>query len=93
MNYEDYQLALEEADRRMKSKNGHQFMTILKTRCMHCGASPKVKTKCRGWFQTFTDLLGVVLQERGVITTPTHKSPHPDTQPQSKQTEPPPPVP
>lgn len=67
MNYEDYQSALQEADRLMKEKNGHQFVHILKTRCQHCGASPKVKTKCRGWFQTFVDILGTVLQQRGFI--------------------------
>lgn len=67
MKYSDYQSALEEADRRMKDKNGHEFMTILKTRCQHCGKSPKVKTRCGGWFQTFVSKLGDVLQERGVI--------------------------
>ncbi len=67
MNYQDYINAVEEADRRMKAKNGHQYVTILKTRCEHCGASPKRKTRCPGWFQTWVNLLGVVLQEKGVI--------------------------
>lgn len=67
MNYGEYLLALEEADRRMKSTNGHEFMHILKTRCMHCGRSPNAKGKCGGWFQTFANQLGIVLQERGVI--------------------------
>jgi len=41
------------ADELMKATNGHLFMTILKTRCIHCGRSPKIKTKCGGWFQTY----------------------------------------
>lgn len=41
------------ADARMKANNGHSFMTILKTRCQQCGRSPRVKTRCGGWFQTF----------------------------------------
>lgn len=67
MTYSEYRTALEEADRRMKEKNGHQFVISLKTRCQHCGASPKVKTRCRGWFETFVNILGVVLQEKEVI--------------------------
>lgn len=69
MNYTAYREAITEADRRMKTKNGHEFVTILKTRCQHCGKSPKVTTRCPGWFLTFTNILGVVLQERGVIET------------------------
>lgn len=67
MKYEEYQACLVEADTRMKEKNGHEFIHILKTRCQHCGASPKVKTRCRGWFQTFINILGVVMQEKGLI--------------------------
>jgi hypothetical protein len=68
MTYDEYRAALEEADRRMKAHNGHEFVTILKTRCQHCGRSRKAKGKCGGWFQTFVNQLGCVLQERGVIT-------------------------
>lgn len=56
-----------EADRRMKENNGHSFVTILKTRCEYCHRSPKVKTRCGGWFQSFTSHLSDVLHERGVI--------------------------
>ena len=45
--------AFEEADRLMKETNGHYFVTMLKTRCQYCGRSPKVKTKCGSWFQTY----------------------------------------
>jgi hypothetical protein len=65
--YEEYRKCLAEADGRMKANNGHEYLHILKTRCQHCGASPRVKTRCRGWFQTFLNILGVVLQERGII--------------------------
>lgn len=61
--YSEYLKYLEEADKRMKASNGHQFITILKTRCQYCGKSPKVKTKCGGWFQTFISELGSVLKE------------------------------
>jgi len=60
--------ALEEADKRMKASNGHQFMTILKTRCVHCGRSPKVKTRCGSWFQTFINNFKTILRERDFIS-------------------------
>lgn len=40
------------ADKQMKETLGHEFQTILKTRCIHCGKSPRVKTRCGGWFMT-----------------------------------------
>lgn len=49
------------ADRRMKAKNGHSFITILKTRCQFCGRSPKAKGNCRAWFQTFLSELDTIL--------------------------------
>lgn len=52
-----YDAACERADQRMKEKNGHTFETILKTRCVYCGRSPKAPGKCRGWFMTFINLL------------------------------------
>lgn len=58
MTFERYMELCREADAEMKAKNGHQFVHILKTRCEHCGRSPKAKGKCRGWFQTFIDILG-----------------------------------
>lgn len=58
ITYELYRAACERADASMKANNGHSFMTILKTRCQYCGRSPKVKTKCGGWFMTFLDHLG-----------------------------------
>ena len=67
MSYLEYQEALREADQRMKANNGHEFVTIIKTRCQHCGRSRNAKGKCGGWFQTFVNQLGCVLQERGVI--------------------------
>lgn len=57
MNREAYDLCCKRADERMKAKDGHSFETILKTRCIYCGRSPKAKGKCRGWFMTFIDLL------------------------------------
>ena len=67
MTYSEYRSYLEEADRRMKEKNGHFYVTILKTRCQYCGKKPGAKTKCPGWLQTFVNDLGCVLQEKGVI--------------------------
>jgi hypothetical protein len=60
--------AYEEADRLMKASDGHQYITILKTRCQHCGRSRQQKGRCRGWFQTFLADLATVLSERGVVT-------------------------
>lgn len=69
MNYKLYRECLEEADKRMKEKNGHMYVHILKTRCDHCGRSEKAgaKFKCRGWFDTYVNILGIVFQERGII--------------------------
>ena len=52
-----------EADKRMKASNGHAYVTILKTRCMYCGRSPKQKGKCPQWFSSFLDRLTEVLVE------------------------------
>lgn len=49
------------ADEMMKKSNGHFFEKILKTRCVYCGRSPKVKTKCGSWFQTFLKHVQFVL--------------------------------
>jgi hypothetical protein len=74
LTYEQYQDCLKEADERMKANNGHQYLHILKTRCMNCGRSPKVKTRCGGWFNTFVNILGCILQEKGVIVEKTPSS-------------------
>lgn len=62
ITHQEYRSACERADAKMKEKNGHTFVTILKTRCRYCGRSPKAKGTCGQWFQTFLDLLGVELQ-------------------------------
>ena len=49
------------ADARMKATNGHYFVVMLKTRCQHCGRSPKVKTHCSGWFQTYLSHLDTIV--------------------------------
>jgi hypothetical protein len=67
MTPEELRECYEEADRLMKQKDGHSYLTILKTRCQYCGRSPKQKGRCSGWFQTFLDCLHTVLRERGVV--------------------------
>lgn len=57
MTHQDYRAACERADAAMKQTNGHAYETILKTRCTNCGKSPKVTTKCGGWFMTFLNCL------------------------------------
>lgn len=49
------------ADKRMKASNGHYFVHMLKARCQYCGRSPRVKTRCGGWFQTFMGHLDTIL--------------------------------
>lgn len=63
---EDFDKALPIADKLMKNKNGHEFETILKTRCIHCGRKPLVKTKCSHWFQTFISRLRLVLMNKEI---------------------------
>lgn len=58
MTFERYMELCKEADAAMKERNGHQFVHILKTRCDHCGRSPKAKGRCAGWFQTSINILG-----------------------------------
>jgi hypothetical protein len=53
-----------EANRRMKASNGHSYVTLLKTRCQHCGRSPKYAGRCGSWFQTFLDCLDMVVREK-----------------------------
>lgn len=62
MTREQYDEACKRADKSMKDKSGHSFATILKTRCIYCGRSPRAKGKCRGWFMTFINLLYYELQ-------------------------------
>lgn len=62
MTHEEFDAACLKADIQMKKFNGHTFMTILKTRCMYCGASPKRKGKCGHWFTTFLNKLYDVLK-------------------------------
>ena len=61
ISLETLEKAIVKADELMKADNGHNFVTILKTRCIYCGKSPKVKTKCPYWFQTYLDKLRFVL--------------------------------
>ena len=64
-----------EADARMKKHKGHQYETILKTRCIGCGRSPaaaeKSKSPCHNWFGSFLDHLTDVLVEEGVAVRET----------------------
>ena len=61
LTHDQWRLAKLMADARMKATNGHYFFTILKTRCQHCGRSPKVKTRCGGWFQTYLSHLDTII--------------------------------
>lgn len=50
---EQFYAACIKADEKTKGSNGHQFETILKTRCLWCRRSPSAKGMCGAWFQTF----------------------------------------
>ena len=57
------------ADKWMKETNGHSFQTILKTRCIYCGRSRKVKTKCGGWFMTLhNNLLQILMNKKDYLS-------------------------
>ena len=58
---EELEKAFIMADKLMKASNGHDFMTILKTRCQNCGASPKTTRRCGQWFATYLNKLRYVL--------------------------------
>ena len=57
MKYQEYMEAVKKADKAMKESNGHSYETILKTRCIYCGRSPKQKGKCKNWIDTFVKCL------------------------------------
>lgn len=61
LTFGEFQKMKVEADRRMKASNGHSFVTILKTRCQHCGRSPRARGQCGSWFQTFLGHLDSLL--------------------------------
>lgn len=61
LTLKEWQQAKELADKRMKASNGHSYMTILKTRCQHCGRSPRDARRCGQWFQTFVGNLDTIL--------------------------------
>lgn len=61
LSFEEWQRVKVLADERMKEHRGHRFQTILKTRCVHCGVGPHVKTRCGGWLQTFVGHLDEIL--------------------------------
>lgn len=74
LTFAEWQKVKALADERMKAHNGHSYVTILKTRCRHCGRSPRVKTRCGQWFHTFISELDTILlnlereREAGVIS-------------------------
>ena len=49
----DWDRLCKEADVEMKASNGHEYVTILKTRCQLCGRSPKQKGKCPYWLNSY----------------------------------------
>jgi hypothetical protein len=57
---DEFKAACKVADEKMKADNGHSYFIMLKTRCHHCGRSPKQKGTCPRWFDTF---LGHLSQE------------------------------
>lgn len=63
MNHSEWTALLQRADAAMKATNGHSYLTILKTRCQHCGRSPRQKGKCPAWLNTFCDELYRLLQQ------------------------------
>ena len=64
MTHDEWIAAVTLADARMKATRGHAYLTILKTRCQHCGRSTKDMRHCGRWFQTFVDELGRIVVER-----------------------------
>lgn len=71
MTFEEFSEAAIRADAAMHESNGHSFFHILKTRCEHCGRSPKARGRCGGWFQTFLACLSEELTGvRGVPRRP-----------------------
>ena len=68
MTYNEWTQLTVDVDKQMKASNGHSFVIILKTRCVYCGRSPNARGKCRGWFQTYINILGSELHKRQIIT-------------------------
>lgn len=65
MTREQFEMKCRAADVRMKRNDGHSYVTILKTRCIRCGRSPKQAGKCPKWFDTFCEELYSVMCDTG----------------------------
>lgn len=61
ISHREWNEILTRADAMTKEDNGHLFEISLKTRRVHCGKKPGVKTRCGWWFQTFINRLEYVL--------------------------------
>ena len=61
---EEWDRALKRADVIMKESDGHEYVTSLKTRCQHCGRSPRQKGICRNWQISLINLLLFVLMNK-----------------------------
>jgi len=68
MTHQEYKQILKEIDLKVKETNGHNYITMLKTRCQNCGRSPKAKGKCGAWLNYFMSLFELKLRGLKIIT-------------------------
>ncbi len=61
---DEWDRALKRADEIIKRTNGHEYVTILKTRCQLCGKSPKQKGVCSQWQISLINRLLFVLMNK-----------------------------
>jgi len=60
----EWDAALKRADEIMKASDGHEYETILKTRCVNCRRSPRQKGICRHWQISLINRLLFVLMNK-----------------------------
>jgi hypothetical protein len=64
-----WQELLQAADVEMKKTRGHSYIHVLKTRCEHCGRSPKQRGECVRWLDTFLSHLWRLVSDEMAISS------------------------
>lgn len=68
MTHKEYKELLAKIDKQVKETNGHNYLTILKTKCQNCGRTQKQKGMCPAWLNYFMNLLEEEFMKLGIVS-------------------------
>ena len=68
MTLKDFEVCIEEANKKTRSTLGHTFANSLRPQCVHCGRSDKAETRCPKEHKTFVMRLTEILMANGTIS-------------------------